>query len=59
MINNVTVTLPRTLNNQLDTSQVTIQAQNVKETDICLFLNPLVAFLNDIHMSERTGFKDA
>lgn len=55
---NVTVTLPRTPNNQLDTANMTIEAESTEPADYCLFLSPLVGILNDIRLSEN-GFKDA
>lgn len=56
MIRNITITLPRTQNNQLDTSGATVQAERVESADYCVFLGPLVAILNDIRLSE-TGLK--
>lgn len=58
MIKNITITLPRTPNNQLDTSGATVQADSTESADYCMFLSPLVAILNDIRLSE-TEFKGA
>lgn len=56
MISTVTITLPRTPNNQLDTSSATVQAASTESADYRVFLGPLVAILNDIRLSE-TGLK--
>lgn len=55
---NVTVTLPRTQNNQLDTAHMTVETESTETADYCMFLSPLVGILNDIRLSE-TGFKGA
>lgn len=52
MIRNITITLPRTQNNQLDISGAVVQANSTETADYCMFLNPLVAILNDIRLTE-------
>lgn len=56
MVNTVTITLPRTPDNKLNTTDIAIQTENAEPADYCMFLNPLVAILNDIRL---TGFKGA